>query len=390
MKILHAFLFFSVKHAGGTVDVIYNLARAQSERGHHVTIYTGDFRFDASYARSLPGVDVSVFRSWLNRGFYVMPGLVGHARNSVRDLDIIHLHCYRSFQNVVLHHFAARYGVPYVMDAHGSLGRFTRKRSIKALFDRVVGRRILLDAARCISETESGRQEYLDAGVEPSRVAVIPLPLPVDDFRRLPPRGRFRRRFGLGHQRVVMFVGRVHWIKGIDFLVRAFAELAERRDDVLLVIVGPDDGYRASLGELIGDLRLSGKVLFTGFLEGADKLEALVDADVVVQTSRYESGARPPFEAVLCGTPIVVSDNSGAGADVRKAHAGYLVTFGDVSDLREKVAYVLDHPEEARQRARRGKEYVERHLAIGTQIQEYEKLYEECLAERKSRALERR
>jgi len=256
--------------------------------------------------------------------------------------------------------------------------------------DRVIGRRILRDAARCISETELGRQEYLVAGVEPNRVAVIPLPLPVDDFRQLPPRGRFRRRFGVGEQRVVMFLGRVHWIKGIDFLVRAFAELAERREDVLLAVVGPDDKYRASLDKLIRDLGLTGKVLFTGYLGGGDKLEALVDADVVVQTSRYESGARPPFEAVLCGTPIVVSDNSGAGADVRKADAGYLATFGDVSDLREKVAYVLDHPEEARQRARKGKKYIERHLAIGTQAQEYERLYEQCIAERKSRALEER
>ncbi|PYN92949.1 MAG: hypothetical protein DMD91_31280 [Candidatus Rokuibacteriota bacterium] len=383
MRILHASLFFSVKHAGGTVDLIYKLARAQSARGHDVCVYTGDFRLDAAYAASLRGARVRAFRSWLNFGFYLMPGLVLAARKELRRFDIIHLHCYRSFQNVVLHYFAKRRGIPFVMDSHGSLPKFVRKRRLKALFDLLVGRRILRDAARCIGETELGVNEYLEAGVAKDKVVLIPPPFPVEDFRTLPQPGQFRARFGIGDRRLVMFLGRIHWIKGLDFLVEGFADLAKPRDDVLLAVVGPDDGYRTALEQIIEREGLAAKVRFTGFLGGEDKLAALVDADVVVQTSRYEQGAWAPFEAVLCGTPIVVSRNSGAGEDVKRIDAGYLVDFGDRAELRDTLAYVLDHPDEARQKARTAKAYIEANLSMANRIRDYEVLYEECVAERR-------
>ena len=149
-----------------------------------------------------------------------------------------------------------------------------------------------------------------------------------------------------------MFLGRIHWIKGIDILTEAFARVTARRPDALLAIAGPDDGYRGTLETLSARLGIQDRVLFTGFLGGAHKLSALVDADVVVQTSRYEQGAWAPIEAVLCGTPIIVSDNSGAGEDVRRMDAGYLVEFGNVGDLAGKIEHVLDRPEEARAKAR--------------------------------------
>lgn len=294
------------------MDLIYKLARAQSQLGHDVSVYAGDFRFDAAYAKSLHGVRVRVFRSWLNFGFYIMPGLISEARRELRGFDIIHLHCYRSFQNVVLCHYANRFAVPYVMDSHGSLPKFIRKKRIKSLFDLIVGRRLLRDAARCIGETELGVNEYLQEGVDKKKIVLISPPFPVEEFFNLPPLGCFREKFKIAEKHIVMFLGRIHWIKGIDFLVESFGELLKQRDDVLLVIVGPDDGYRAPLEKLIEDLGLLNKVLFAGFLSGEEKLAALVDADVVVQTSRYEQGAWAPFEAVLCGTPIIVSDNSGA------------------------------------------------------------------------------
>ena len=383
MRILHASLFFSVEHAGGTVDLIYKLASAQSARGHDVCVYTGDFRFDAAYAASLRGVRVRAFRSWLNFGFYLMPGLVLAAWKELRRFDIIHLHCYRSFQNVVIHYFAKRRGIPFVMDSHGSLPKFVRKRRLKSLFDLLVGWRILRDAARCIGETELGVNEYLEAGVAGDRVSLIRPPFAVEEFRTLPPPGRFRTHFGVGDRRLVMFLGRIHWIKGLDFLVEGFADLAKPRDDVLLAVVGPDDGYRTALEQIIEREGLAAKVLFTGFLGGEDKLAALVDADVVVQTSRYEQGAWAPFEAVLCGTPIVVSRNSGAGEDVKRIDAGYLVDFGDRAELRDTLAYVLDHPDEARQKARTAKAYIEANLSMANRIRDYEVLYEECVAERR-------
>jgi glycosyltransferase involved in cell wall biosynthesis len=130
---------------------------------------------------------------------------------------------------------------------------------------------------------------------------------------------------------------------------------------------------------LIDRLGIRERVMFTGFLAGREKLSALVDADVVVQTSRYEQGAWAPIEAVLCGTPIIVSDNSGAGEDVRRMDAGYLVEFDNRDDLQQKIEYVLSHPEEARGKTRAAKAYVERHLSMDRCVDQYDRLYEACL-----------
>jgi len=380
MKVLHVFDLFT-PHGGGTVDLLYKITRAMALRGHEVTIYAGDYDIDPEYIASLPEVRVCLFRCLSHLGgFYFMPGIIRGFRDNLKQFDIVHLHTTRSFQNIVAHHYAKKYAIPYVLDAHGSLPRAVPgergvKWLLKWLFDIFFGNRIVRDASKVVAETQVGINEYADFGVEAERVVLIPPPFDTDAFSQLPPEGLFRKQYQLGDKQVFMFLGRIHWIKGIDFLVASFAELAKTNADAVLVIVGNDDGYKATLEELIDKLGIVDKVLFTGFLGGDDKLAALVDADAVIQTSRYEQGAWAPFEAVLCGTPIIVSSNSGAGEDVRKIDAGYLVEYGNISDLKGKMEYVISNRAEARDKTRKAKEYIIGNMSIEKGIEKYENLY---------------
>ena len=179
-----------------------------------------------------------------------------------------------------------------------------------------------------------------------------------------------------------MFLGRIHWIKGLDFLAEGFAKAAETRDDMVLVIVGNDDGYKPALEKLVDGLGIRNKVLFAGFLAGDDKLAALVDADAVVQTSRYEQGAWAPFEAVLCETPIIVSDNSGAGEDARRIDAGYLVEFGDRHELARLIAKTIDDPAEARAKAVKAAAHIRKNMSLASRIADYEELYTRVRAQK--------
>ena len=181
-----------------------------------------------------------------------------------------------------------------------------------------------------------------------------------------------------------MFFGRINWVKGIDFLLESFYELTLRRNDVILVIVGPDDGYNSTLIDMINKLKLTNKVLFTGFLGGVSKLPALVDASVVVQTSRYEQGAWAPFEAVLCGTPIVVSKHTGAGEDVKRIDAGYLVNIDNKAELASIISRILDDPSKAKEKARKAAKYIEKNISMRKKIADYENLYLRCISESKN------
>ncbi|MFC2007783.1 glycosyltransferase family 4 protein, partial [Chloroflexota bacterium] len=126
-------------------------------------------------------------------------------------------------------------------------------------------------------------------------------------------------------------------------------------------------------------LNLTDRVLFTGFLSGAEKLSALVDADVVIQTSIYEQGIRMPFEAILCGAPIIVTEHTGAGEMVSNIDGGYTIEYGNNNGLREMIQYVLDNPAEAQKKTKKAREYIKSNLSLAKGIEKYEQLYEEVL-----------
>ena len=388
MKILQLFEFFS-PHGGGTVDVIYKLSRALTQRGHEVTIYTSNYKLDREYVDSLEGVKVHPFRSYINlMGVIFTPGIFAEARKRLKDFDVIHMHWHRSIQAVAIHRYAKKYGIPYIIDDHGTPHRKIAARGYKRLlwwiFDVTFGPGILKDAAKVISETEVGVSEYLELDVSRDKAAVITPPFATEDFAQLPPRGLFRQKYSIKQKHIVMFLGRLHWMKGLDFLAESFYQLTRSVNDVILVIVGNDDGYKAALDRLINKLNLTDRVLFTGFLSGDEKLSALVDASVVVQTSVYEQGTGVPFEAVLCNTPIIVTGHTGSGENVKNIDAGYLVEYGNNNELGDMIKYVLENPAEAQRKTKKAKEYINVNLSIDNKIGEYERLYTSCIEEYKS------
>ncbi|MFC1953266.1 glycosyltransferase family 4 protein [Chloroflexota bacterium] len=387
MKILHTFDFFS-PHGGGTVDVLYKLSRIQAQKGHKVTIYTSDFNLDQDYINSLPEVKIYPFHCISSAGqFYVTPSLAETVEKNIKNFDIIHMHCFRSFQNIVILHYAKKYHIPYVLDTHGSLprkvaGELGFKWLLRWLFDIFFGNRIMSNATRVVAQNEFAVRENKRFGLEDGRIVLIPLFFPVEDFVNLPAAGQFRKQYGIVKKKVIMFIGRINSIKGLDFLVKSFYELLQYRQDIVLSIVGPDDGYKNELENLVCELNLSTSVMFTGFLGGQEKLAALVDADVVIQPSRYEQAAWAPIEAVLCGTPVIVSSNSGSGEDINRMNAGYLVDYGDKNQMVQMIQTILDEPEKVREKVNRAKEYIVNNLRFSDNVKSYERLYQESIQAR--------
>ncbi len=387
-KILHVFDIFSPL-GGGTASVIYIMAQAQAKRGDDVAIYTTDDKFDQDYASSLKGVRVYPFHCWTKwANFFLAPGVTAEAKRGLTSFDAIHFHCLRSFQNIVVSHYARKYGIPYIIDAHGSAARFVGKKDLmpamKWLFDMAFGRKILLGAAKVIAANQSQAKEYVDLGAGESKVVFMPSLRDTDQFSRLPERGYFRQRFHIAEPHIILFLGRIHWVKGLDFLVRSFHDLTRRRSDVMLAIVGPDDGFKHSIDKIIKELNLTNKVLFTGFLGGQEKLAALVDADVLVQTSRYEADAWVSFEALACGTPVIVSKNTGAGEVIAQTDTGYLVEFGNTAELVGIICRVLEDPTDAIAKVKKARDFLE--ASSSSQLLEgYEKLYASCSEESKKK-----
>lgn len=382
MKICHAFPFFSVRFAGGTSDLMFKLAKAQLKVGHTPIIYSGNYKFDSDLAAKLPGAEFEVARSYFNQeGFSIMPGLSKSAERNLGTYSVVHMHLFRSYQNIILYRYCKKFGVPFIMDAHGSTPYATRKPFIKRAFDQIWGRQILRDAAWVVAETQVGIQEYLliEPNLDRSKLIVLSPPFDTDEFKVLPKRGDFRKEFGIGADEfVIVFLGRINYVKGNDFLIKGFAHMLKVRTNARLVLIGSDDGHMEECKRLASKLGVSDRVIFTGFFAGNKKLSALVDADLVAQMSRQEQGAWAPFEAVLCGTPIIVTDHTGAGEDVRRMNAGETVKFDDVEDLASKMVGILNNYVEAKAKTMAAKQNIELNMSFNQRIGEYTQLYSEA------------
>lgn len=379
MKILHSFILFSVEIGGGTSDFIYKICKAQAKAGLKPTVLSGSYAFDQELANSLDGVDFHVEKTWLHKqGFSLMPGLALWCRNNLQQYDVVHMHVYRTFQNIVLYYYCRKYNIPYVMDAHGSTPYFTSKNFIKKLFDKSIGKSILKNASVLLAETEVGVDEYinLDNTINRDKIVVLSPPFDTDEYLKLPKKGDFRKKYNISlDEKVISFLGRVHYIKGNDFLIKGFAEFAKCNQNSKLVIIGPDDGHMVECKKIVDDLGIKDSVIFTGFLGGEYKNSALVDSDIVVQLSRQEQGAWAPLEAVLCETPIVVTRHTGTGEDIKRLNAGYLVDFDDVEGLSDIFANIFDNYDSAMDKTLQAKQYIERHLSFNCRVGEYTDIY---------------
>ena len=388
MKILNVIPYFYPALAyGGPPRAVYELSRQLAARGHEVTVYATD-AFDArnrmaagEVPLTIDGIKVFYFRNLSNRlawnsKLFISPGLIAHARKHLRDFDVINLFEFRTLQNAVIHHYAVRYGKPYTLSAWGSVMPISGKQGRKRVFDALIGRALLRDASGLIAGNSVEEGEYQKMGAMEDKIFRITVSVDVESFSHLPPPGRFKTLYGIGGRRVILFLGRINRIKGLEFLVRAFYELHQTRADAVLAIVGPDDGEKTNLETLIRELGLTGSVIFTGFLDGDDKRSALVDADMLVQTSLYERGPGSPFEAVLCDKPIIVTRNTGCSEEVEKIDAGLLVEYGDTADLALKMLRILEDPSEALQKASRAKPYILKNMSWEAVLKQYEKLFE--------------
>lgn len=380
MKILQVIQFFAPKY-GGSFAVAYQLTKYLTKLGHEVTVLTTDFEIDENFAKSLEGVEIIPFHCQYNiGGFLVSTSMNKYLQENIAKFDIIHMHNFRTYQNIIVHKFAKKYNVPYILQAHGSTPRIIEKKSLKYVYDIFYGNKLLKDASNVVAVSNVEVSQYLQMNIPSENVVVIPNGIDMNSFCKLPEKGTFRKKFNINEKHIILFLGRLHKIKGIDFLIKAYAELIKEKNEVLLVLAGPDDGYRDKAELLIDKYNLN-NVKFIGFIDGLDKLAAYVDADVLVYPSIFEIFGLVPFEAIMCGTPVIVTENCGCGELIKESKSGYLVRYGDVEDLKEKLKRNIESKDHNKF-VENGRDYIEKKLSWEFIVFKIESLYEDCISKK--------
>jgi len=352
MRILHLTPYYAPAYAfGGVVRSVEGMAAALARRGHDVTVLTTDAR---DHRRRYAGAqDEMIDGVRVLRRPNVLPRLRGRfnlstprslkrsAEALLPTIDALHIHEFRTLENLLATPVAKKLDVPIVLSPHGTLNLNTGRGALKRAWDNLLSPGIAsrIDHVITLSAAEQDEAETLwrrfGARRKPTRFSVIPNGVDLGDFDRRALAASFRRRFNLGDAQIVLFMGRLHTRKGVDVLIKAFKaiDLADSR----LLIVGPDDGMLPILKAFAdGDRR----IIFTGYLQGAERLGALAAGDVFALPATGEGQPMAALEAMAAGLPVVLSPGCNLD-EVAGVGAGYVVK-AEVDTFAEKLRLLLN------------------------------------------------
>lgn len=389
MKVLHVAQALS-RNFGGVQTVLQDLVKAQHEAGINVDVLSTNV--DAP--RGVLPVPVNRFiekdgvrfrhSSVQFRPLLFSLDLKNYLDQHIVDYDLVHIHGLYRFPPTYAAYQARRQGVPYIIRPHGSLDPYLFDKSSRSLWLKRLYERWFdlpnLHAAGAIhytAEEERERASFLKLRA-PS--FVVPNGLDWAQYATLPARGGLRARWGLGEAPLVLFLGRLHFKKGLDLLIPAFDALRRRVPGVQLVIAGPEnDDYGQRVRGWVRERGLDAAVHFVGPLHGADVLQAYVDADVFALPSYTENFGMTVIEALASSVPVVISDQVNIHAEVSGAGAG-LVTRCEAGEVAQALETLLVDADRRRAMGEAGRQMVKARFTWPAIVDALTAEYEQVIA----------
>lgn len=379
MRIAHVIPYLNPKR-GGDVNFCSQLACQQAKNNHQVTILTTDFEMDSNFKISLEskGIKVVIIRCSASLGlFLISRSMSTWLRKNSNLIDVIHLHDFRSYQNVVSHRWAVKNRIPYVLQAHGSLLPLSQKIILKMLYDLLWKRKILADASFLIALSTYEASLYSSMKVGKERIVIVPNGAIVPAERDAPKRGSFRRKYGIGpDEMVVLYVGRLHRSKGVELLTNAFLDVSEHIRDARLVIIGPDFGDQPVIEKILRSSSFGSRAILTGFVSEEERAAAFIDSDVFV-TPSYSGFPSTFLEACSYGVPIITT-TKGDTLDWIDGKVGYVVDYSE-NCLRDAMQELLTDQNSREDFSRNGKEIVRTQFDWGIVASAVEVIYRESI-----------
>ena len=251
MKILYVIANLAPRY-GGPPKACFEMARAMANQGHEVSIYTTNQDGPAELKVPIEspvykgGVEIRYFPIQRPRFWGFSIPLAMALRKAIGQFDIVHIHSLYLFHGMIAAHYCRKYSVPYLIQPHGSLDPFLYKRHRlrKSVMELLFEHRNI-KYATAIHFTTEEEKKLAEPYIFKTPGIVVPLGLNLSEYESLLQEGTFRSRYPkTSGKKIILFFGRLNFKKGLDILVRALAQVARIRDDVHLVLAGPDnEGY---------------------------------------------------------------------------------------------------------------------------------------------------
>lgn len=396
MKILMLTWEYPPRVVGGISKVVYDLSHRLIKDGHQVTVVT--YRDgDTSYYEDDEGINVyrvdnymihpNNFVDWIMQLNFNMVAKASELMNKFGKFDVIHAHDW-------LVSYAAKslkeaYDVPMVATIHATENG--RNSGIHDETQRYINDsewQLTYEASEVIVNSNYMKNEIQRIfGLPYDKINVIPNGVKLDKFEGIERDYDLRRQYAMDNEKIILYVGRLVYEKGVQNLIGAMPKILENYHDSKLVICGRG-GMMDELKQEAHNLGIDEKVYFVGYCDAAKVQKMYINADVAVFPSTYEPFGIVALEGMLSGTPTVVSDVGGLNEIVEHGVTGMKSYAGNSNSIADSILALLYDQELCNRVSKNAIEVVKEKYNWNIIAQATFKTYEKAISKSKSKELE--
>lgn len=366
MKILQIVPSISLIY-GGPSQMVLGLSPALAKTGVEVTILTTDSNGDSgqksldvplNQAIKQDGYEIIYFRCSPFRRYKFSLDLLNWLSNHSHEYDLAHIHALFSPVSSFAARVCRHQKLPYILRPLGTLdpADLRKKKQLKQIYAAILERSNLAGAA-AIHFTSNQEAKISARFGTTTQDIVLPLGVlpPVNDEDNSI-RNKFNIPTGIP---LVLFMSRIDPKKGLDLLIPALEKLLSQGLKFHFVLAGTnpqDPSYEQRIKVQINNSLLKEYTTITGFVTGKTKSTLLQAADLFVLPSYYENFGIAVAEAMVTGTPVVISDQVHIWHEVHNSKSGW-VTKTEVESLTQSIFEALQNLEECKNRGINAQRY---------------------------------
>ena len=353
MKILMLTWEYPPRIVGGIARVVHDLSKRLIKDGHEVTVVTYRDNADVPEYENDKGVNVyrvdnymihpNNFIDWIMQLNFNMLSKATEIINKEGGFDVIHAHDWlvtyaaKSLKNA--------YDIPIVATIHATeAGRNSGIHDETQRYINDTEWLLTYEATEVIVNSNYMKNEIQRLfGLPFDKINVIPNGINLSNFTGIERDYDFRRQYAMDNEKIILYVGRLVYEKGVQHLIAAMPKILSNYNDAKLIIAGRGGMMDELRAEAI-NLGLNDKIYFTGYLNSKQVQKMYKCADVAVFPSTYEPFGIVALEAMLAGVPTVVSDVGGLDEIVTHGVDGMKSYAGNANSIADSVTALLyDH-----------------------------------------------
>ena len=349
MKILMLTWEYPPRIVGGISRVVHDLSKRLIKDGHEVTVVTyrdgntQEFENDKGvkvYRVNNYLINPNNFIDWIMQLNFNMIAKVNEIIAKEGHFDVIHAHDW-------LVAYAAKtlknsYDIPIVATIHATeAGRNSGIHDETQRYINDTEWMLTYEATEVIVNSNYMKNELQRLfGLPFEKINVVPNGVNLTTFNGVERDYNFRRQYAMDNEKIILFMGRLVYEKGIQNLIAAMPKVLSNYHDAKLIIAGKG-GMMNELKTQVNNLGINNKVYFTGYLNSKQVPKMYKCADIAVFPSTYEPFGVVALEGMLSGNPIVVSDVGGLNEIVEHRVTGMKSYAGNANSLADSILTLL-------------------------------------------------